>query len=97
LRDVYGPMAVSPSQTFFKNCYNCFSFIFAVLLQISDCINRESRHAITVLILSQFISASEMTYIVSSGALNSTHLLTHRSLYTSQRRHYSSKTANTCI
>ena len=68
---------------FLKTVISVFSFIFAVLLQISDCINRESRHAITVLILPQFISASEMTYIVSSGALNSTHLLTHRSLYTS--------------
>jgi len=30
-----------------------------------------------IVILSSFFSASEMTYIVSSGALNSTHSLTH--------------------
>jgi len=33
--------------------------------------------------LSSFtVSASEMTYIVSSGALNSTHSLTHSSSFT---------------
>jgi len=56
LRDVgYGLWLCRRYTDFFKNCYKCFSFIFAVLLQIPDCINRESRHAITVLILPQFI------------------------------------------
>jgi len=37
-------------------------------------------HKIAILIR-HFFSASEMTYIVSGGALNSTHSLTSRALY----------------
>jgi len=36
-----------------------------------------SSHSVNGDIAIQWVSASEMTYIVSSGALNSTHSLTH--------------------